>query len=644
MKQFTFSYLRQLFLLVAAFCSYSVSFGQYTVTWSEDIDGGSLSVVYKDNESTVVENGVTEVPAGTWLKVINTPDSGKELTSLKVETDLGVVDLSAPYEFELTDNVELIAEFGDETPKDPVLSWTVGGNMGSWATTTITVGEDTPITYPEPPSEQKDSKTVKPGTVVTVATSVAEGGLKNGVAPTVKVNGVEQKLDIEGKCSFTVNEDTELTVMYTVKEYNVTFNKTPADKGEVLYEDEKGPTGYQRIKANTEFKVIATPVTGWKVKFVRVTIGGVVATPVDGKYKATGDVVIDVEFVEEGAEITYNVTVEKPENGNLAVTYTDADGAEQTVDTSAFGADETEKSFTVEPESVLKVTVTPANGYELDVLSPVMTEKTDGDKTYYEYTVNADVTVSATFKQFGSLTLEGFEESEGTVVVEASVGDEWKAVDLARIAVGTELRLTVKAAENYEVVSVMNGDTEIVKDADGYYYFTLETAAATLTVTFKPVACKVTVTGFEAAEGSVLVEAENEGAWAEVEDLENVAFGTELRLTVTAAEKYEVESVKKGSEAIAKGTDGFYLLTVDAKEVTVTVTFKQLTSIDKVSAAGVYYNEEVLYTAGAASVKVYDLTGSVVLSAENVEALNVSELPAGVYVAVVDGVTVKFCK
>lgn len=71
-----------------------------------------------------------------------------------------------------------------------------------------------------------------------------------------------------------------------------------------------------------------------------------------------------------------------------------------------------------------------------------------------------------------------------------------------------------------------------------------------------------------------------------------------------------------------------------------------MTGLDDVRDEAVRYDRasSVLYADNAASVKIYDLTGRVVRNLSNVSVVELSDLPKGLYVADVDGKTLKFTK
>lgn len=160
----------------------------------------------------------------------------------------------------------------------------------------------------------------------------------------------------------------------------------------------------------------------------------------------------------------------------------------------------------------------------------------------------------------------------------------------------------------------------------------------------------ITLGEVPADKGTVEIQAydEESGSWVDISDeLDRVAFGTGLRVVVSPAEGYAVSSVTKNGEPMfADEADNNYYFNVEEETVNIEVSFQVVSSVDRVEAKAVYYSagEAVLYTAGAHSVKVYDLSGRVVLSAADVETVQVSALASGVYVAVVDGTAVKFVK
>lgn len=345
-----------------------------------------------------------------------------------------------------------------------------------------------------------------------------------------------------------------------VQKYTVTINEPQNGTLTVMNGDVAVNSG-DKIESGTTLTITAKADEGYALK--EVVANETPLMSVQGTYyvQVSGDTEISATF--EKLAVTYQITVEKPANGNLSIDYETADGT-QYINTYEF--DDASKTFEIEENTVLNITINPEYDYELDAIYPEgMEEKTGlmGD-TYYVYTVTEDATIRAEFKaiQYASVVITEPAENEGSITVESydSTMDAWYDASwmLDRVQFGTQLRFIVKAAEGYEVESVMNGDVPMTADAE----------------------------------------------------------------------------------------DGYYYLTVDAETITISATFKDLSSIGDVSGNPVYYNssEELLYTSEAKYVKVYDLSGRLVLSVENEDVVNVSGLTDGVYTAVVDGTVLKFVK
>lgn len=501
---------------------------EYTVTWEGDTAlGGSLKVVYASDESVEVINGVTGMPAGTELKVIVTANQGYKLKSLSYQ--LGETEPVAfetePYTFKLTDNAVLAAVFEE---KIPVLDWTVGGGRYGWGTTVITAGEQTAEVI-----ERKDNGkwNVEKGTEVTVSTSIPEAGANQGVVAMVRVNKELVELDSEGKYTFVMEKDTELSVEYDIKKFNVTYNTT--GEGTVVLKYGSGTFGDNKIIADTEFEVVATPASGWMKKSCEVTIGGVAQTGT--VYKATGDIVITTVFEAQ----KYDLAVEQPENATITVRLQGKDEELVPGEDLLYHGD------------IIEITIELEEHYALNALR--INGLTQGNEIkVYTYTVTDDLTISAD-------------------------------VELERFALEFD-------------------------DVEG-------------------------VTFAVRAQGAGGVIKPGKSA---------VQYGQVLLIGVAVNEGYILKSVSVNGNVV-DAVDGKYTHTVDGDVTITAVVEKDTSSIDRVENGTVYYNaaDKILYTGNAESVKVYDLSGRLVLNAENCERVSLAGLADGIYTAVVDGKVVK---
>ena len=119
--------------------------------------------------------------------------------------------------------------------------------------------------------------------------------------------------------------------------------------------------------------------------------------------------------------------------------------------------------------------------------------------------------------------------------------------------------------------------------------------------------------------------------------------GTEITVNVTANEGYELGKITVNGTDLAQGVTTF---TADAavQDMAVSVTFVAKTGINFTEANNVRVfatqNQINIQNAENATVQVFNVSGAVVYSAQNVNSQNV-EAEAGVYIVVVDGVAYK---
>ena len=232
------------------------------------------------------------------------------------------------------------------------------------------------------------------------------------------------------------------------------------------------------------------------------------------------------------------------------------------------------------------LTVTPAEGYELETLT-VMNGETAVEVTNNTFVMPAgDVTITATFKESivnYNLTWSVTPAEGGTVEIKA--GETVLTTSPAQVAAGTHITITPSPAQGYEVESVkVNGTKLLTIDDDetggefgapalkdfpggisagfGTYGFDMAEDAEVV-VTFKKTEYTITVT--EPQNGTVVPNATTAN------------MGDEITLTITPATGYEIDevTVMAGEDEVELDSD--YKFTMPASDVTVTVTFKAIT-------------------------------------------------------------------
>ena len=260
----------------------------------------------------------------------------------------------------------------------------------------------------------------------------------------------------------------------------------------------------------------------------------------------------------------------------------------------------------------LTIVATPAEGYELTALTANGTDILASKKVV----VTSDLTIKATFtkKAFAvSLTKEG----EGTITATG-------ASNLNSVAYGTELTINATPAEGYELTALTANGTDILATKK-----IVVKGATEVKATFAKKSFAVSLT--KEGEGTITAT----GA----DDLNAVAYGTELTIVATPAEGYELTALT------ANGTD--ILATkkiVVTDNVTVKATFAKKTFAVSLTKEG----EGTLTATGADNLTAVPYGTELTIAATPAEGYELTALTANgtdilvtKKIVVTDNVTVK---
>ena len=316
--------------------------------------------------------------------------------------------------------------------------------------------------------------------------------------------------------------------------------------------------------------------------------------------------------VQAGEIETFTVTWAEPENGTLTVT----------TDTGTL-----QSGATVEAGTSITVTATPDEGYELETL-------TVGGKTFTSgesYVVEANTEIVATFAEVPPTmyTVSWTEPENGTLTVTTDTGTLQSG---ATVEAGTSITVTATPDEGYELETLTvggktftSGESYVVEANTEIVATFAEVPPTMYTVSWKADNCDITV---KTAEGTT------------VENGDEVAEGTELTITATAADGYELESLTVNGDDFENGTTWKV-----AGDVTIVATVRG-TGIDEAVAEGIYYDaaSQTLHVGEAQALSVYDVTGRKVVETAVDGTFDASALRGGIYIAVADGKVVKFRK
>ncbi len=498
----------------------------YTVTVAEyDETRGTVTL------DPVSQDGKYEKDAS--VTVVATPKTNYEVDSVKVNGS-ALTASGGKYVFTVS---------GDSTVAVTFKSATVTPPAEDKVSVTLTCGENGSASLDPAPV---DGKVAKGASLTLTATPNA-----NYEVDSVKVNGTAVNANADGKYVFTVNADTTVSVTFKATsvtppaEDKVNVNVTCCDDG--VYTLDPAPVD-GKVAKGASVKLTVTPNENYEVDSVKVN-GSAVNANAEGKYvfTADSDVTVEVSFKP--------VTVTPPAEDKVNVNVTCGDNGSYTLDPAPVDGK-------VAKGASLTLTVTANADYEVDSVKVNGSAVTAGADGKYTFTADDDTTVEITFKS-ETVTPPPTEEK---VNVTLTCGEHGSAtLDPApvdgKVAKGASVKLTVTPNENYEVDSVKVNDTAVTAGEDGKYTFTADDDT-TVEVTFKASLVSLTLTCGE--HGSAALDP------APVDG--KVAKGTSVKLTVTPAANYEVDSVKVG-DADVQLTDGEYAFTVTA-DTAVEVSFK----------------------------------------------------------------------
>ena len=440
---------------------------------------------------------------------------------------------------------------------------------------------------------------VPPGKFVVVRDDSSEGNrcLKEHVDIAKSKRWTVLKTDLtngdiaNGKYREILYDGISFTNVTLTKEGEGTLNATGAED-------------LNAVTVGTELTIIATPAEGYELTALTANGQDILATK---KVVVNGVTEIKATFTKK----SYTVTFTPEGEGENKLTAT-RNGEPFTSGSPAHEGDK------------IVITAQPAEGYQIDKWL-IGTEEIEftpyTGQTIFECTVGTvDVLIKATFaKKSFAVTLT--KDGEGTI-------NATGAEDLNAVAFGTELTIEASPAEGYELTALTANGQDIL---------------ATKTVMVKE-ATEVKAT-FVKKSFAVTLTKDGEGTLnaTGAEDINAVAFGTELTIEATPAEGYELTALT------ANGQDILATKKVVVKEATeVKVTFAKKTATALVDGLSIrlYPNPATEYANvdGAkanALLRLYDINGMLLYegltNAQGMLKIDLSGYAEGIYLVVVEG-------
>ena len=411
---------------------------------------GTLQVTGADN--------LDAVTPGTELTITADPAEGYELTKLTAN-DKNVLDTKKVV---VNEDMIIRAIFSKKTFKVSLEKRGKG--------TIKAVGAD-------------DLNAVPYGTELTIVATPDEGSeLTSLIAGGINITETKK---------VTIKKETTIEAFFTTQTFNVTLTK----EGEGTI-SATGADNLDAVAYGTELTIVATPAEGYELQ--SLVAGGVDITATK-KIVVKDNMTVKATFEKK----TFAVTLTKEGEGTITAT-----GA-TSLNAVAYGTE-------------LTIVATPAKGYELTALTANGTDILASKKVI----VKEAVEVKATFEK-KSFAVTFDKEGEGTI--SAMGADDLDAVDY-----GTELTINATPATGYELTALTANGTDILASKKVIVKEAVEVKA---TFTKKNFAVSLTKEG----EGTISAT----GA----DNLDAVAYGTELTIVATPAEGYELTVLT------ANGTD-----------------------------------------------------------------------------------------
>ena len=403
-----------------------------------------------------------------------------------------------------------------------------------------------------------DLQNVPYDTELTVVTNVADGYKLT----TLTANGQDI---LQTKC-FKVTANTEVRAVFTLQELELYYSVTPIKLGKGTIQV-TGADDLNSVAPGTELTITATPAEGYEL--IKLTAN-------DRNILDTKTVIVNEDLIIRAVfkEKTYKVSLDRSGEGTLYVS----------------GADDLDA---VTPGTELTVTATPAEGYELTELTANGQSILDTKKVV----VNEDLIIKAIFNQ---KTFKVSLEKYGNGTLRAIGAD-----DLNAVPYGTELTIVATPDEGSELTSLIAGGINITE---------------TKKVTIKKETTIEAV--FTTQSFAVKLTKEGEGTISAMgaDDLDAVAYGTELTINATPAEGYELTALT------ANGTDILASQKVTVKEaVEVKATFTKKNFVVTLEKAG----EGELSTTGTDNLKKVPYGTELTIIATPAEGYELQSLVAG---------------
>ena len=470
---------------------------------------GTLAVT---NGSTPLAAGENTVNEGDALTITATPAQGYQIRKITIGKDEYT---QAPSLYTVEGNVAIEAEF------EPI-KHTITINTPPAAEGTLTVKNATTSV------ELHTNDKVEYGEKITLsATALAGYSFKHFKVGTTTTT--------DNPATVTVEEDLTIEAVFAVIPPRRTITITAPSNGTITVKN--GATEIhtgEQVDDGTTITIIATAAPGYKLK--KIAVGGQEYTTSPQDFTVSADVTVSAEFEQlPAAQHTVTVTVPNANEGTLTVV--------RKADNSAVDATHDK----VDNGAVIVITATAKAGYRLKQIKV-------GSETFttspQDFTVSADVTVSAEFEQLPAaqhtVTVTVPNANEGTLTVVRKADNS--AVDATHDKVdnGAVIVITATAKAGYRLKQIKVGSETFTTSPQEYTV----NADVTVSVEFEAesvVKSTVHITTPNPTEGNLEVKLHD----VTLSDGALVDDGAELTIIATPSNGFKLKSITINGDIIS---------------------------------------------------------------------------------------------
>lgn len=493
---------------------------KYVVT-IEPVD--HIRVILKDKSGEVIASG-TEVPVGTEIKVETVIVDTYELTGIYVN-EKPIVGFS----FIVTENSVVKAEVKLK-----------GAEPAKHIVTILGITKGSIKVYDEAGNIVAHNTSVPAGTRLRVDVT-ADAGYE---LDCIKVNGEA----IEGN-TFIVEGDCTISVVIKEKTATEKFKVEYTTEGEGTLSVKSGDADVasgDEVEKGTTLACQISAADGYRLKIL--TVNDVETQPdADGKFtvEVTGAVVIEAVFEKVPSEFT--VTVEPVENVSVTLL--------------AENIGEIESGATVAEGTIVTVTATPADGYEIEVIS--VNDMTIHGSTF---TVRGQcrVRVEVRQKETPPAMYAVAVRTQPNVIVTLTDTDGNEITSGTLLPEGTAVKVSTIVAEGYELKGIYLNGEPMVGDT-----FTVSELSEIYAVVKAVEPTHFTVNISASVGGSVTMTVDG----ADVQSGEKVESGKTLVITCNAADGYMLDGIAVNSSNVPLPAEDRIETTVDS-DMEIEVAFR----------------------------------------------------------------------